>query len=172
MILSGIGEIVYSDGEHMWLARTVDTAAPPVLLGDGAYPALSRDGHTLAYARPLGLDSTEEDFRVPLTPGYCVQTQVEIRAASWEIVLRDLESGSERVLTQGQEAAFDPRAPRVVVRDSDLRWVDLATGDVTEIPGTTGAFAPAISPDGGILAFSLIGKGATAGDVYFIRIAR
>jgi hypothetical protein len=172
VILTGIGQIVYSDGEHIWVARTVDTAAPPVLLGDGAYPALSPDGHTLAYARPLGLDSTEQDFTIRLSTGVCVQTQVEITAASWEIVLRDLESGSERVLTEGQEAVFDPRAPRVVVRGPDLRWVDLSTQDVVEIPETAGAFAPAISRDGGVLAFSLIPEGATAGDIYFVRIAR
>jgi len=47
----------------------------------------------------------------------------------------------------------------------------LGTLSSTPIPGTRGAFAPAISPDGKLLAFSLFSDSAnTNTDVYLLKI--
>ena len=169
--LPGTDAMVYSDGERVWQASISDTSAAPVLIGDGAYPAVSPDGHWLAYARPLGLDSTEQVFTIENPLQDCIETYVEITAVSWEIVLRDLETNEEEVLTDGVEPVFDPLGDRIVVRAGDLRWFNLSTGTSAPIAGTRGAFAPAISPDGDLLAFSLFSAGANS-DVYFVRIDR
>ena len=168
VILPGTDDMIYSDGEHLWRASIADTSAGPTQLGDGAYPALSPDGHSLAYARSFGLDSTQQVFTVPVGLVSCKQTQVEITAAGWEVVLRDIESGEERVLTDGMEPVWDPSAERLVVRGTELRWFYLSTETSVPIEATTGAFAPAISPDGGVLAFSLFSEGANT-DVYYLR---
>jgi hypothetical protein len=169
--IPGTDDVVYSDGERLWRANAIDTTMPPEPLGEGAYPALSPDGRALAFARPVGLDSTVQTFTIPGPFNDCVQTQVEITAASWEVVLRDIESGNEQVLTDGVEPVFDPLAQRLVVRGTDLRWFDLSTLTAVTITGTTGAFAPGVSPDGTILAFSLFSSG-TNSDVYYQRIER
>jgi hypothetical protein len=169
--IPGTDDIIYSDGERLWQASATDTGAAPAPLGEGAYPALSPDGTAFAYARPVGLDSTVQTFTIPVGLVQCVQTQVEITAASWEVVLRDVDSGDEQVLTEGVEPAFDPLAQRLVVRGSDLQWFDLSTLTAVSISGTTGAFAPAVSPDGTVLAFSLFSSG-TNSDVYYLRISR
>ncbi len=170
VLLPGTDDMIYSDGARLWRASIVDTAVAPVLLGDGAFPVLSPDGRSLAYAVPLGLDSTEQTFTVPLGLATCVQTQVEITASSWEVQVRDVESWEVRALTDGMEAAFDDSRARLLVRGSaELRWFDLATLSSVAIPGTRGAFAPAISPDGSLLAFSLFSD-STNTDVYLLRI--
>lgn len=169
VIVPGTDDMIYSDGERLWRASIADTAAGPTLLGDGAYPALSPDGHSLAYARPIGLDSTQQVFTVQAGLVPCVQTQVEITAAAWEIVLRDMESGEERVLTDGMEPVWDPSAERLVIRGTTLEWLNLSTETGVPIDGTTGAFTPAISPDGHVLAFSLFSEGTNT-DVYYLRI--
>jgi hypothetical protein len=172
VIVPGSGQVIYSDGEVLWRASITDTSAAPQPLGPGAYPALSADARTLAYARPMGLDSTSTTYSVPVGPlAVCVEEFVTITAAAWEVVLRDLETGADQVLTVGRDPVFDPITPRVVVRRDDLRWVDLVSGSESPIPLTTGAFAPALSADGGILAFSLITPGAYA-DVFFLRLTR
>ena len=171
VLLSGSTQLIFSDGEQLWQASVTDTSAAPVSIGAGAYPAISADRRTLAYARPLGLDSTVRNYFVPVGIVVCNERHVEVTAASWEIVLRDLESGTESVLGEGRDPAFDPVASRLVVRGSGLQWLELSTGVPSPIPATTGAFAPALSPDGAKLAFSLI-NAETEVDVYFIRLTR
>jgi len=171
VLLPGSTEMIYSDGDRLWRANVSDTTVPLASIGVGAYPALSPDGGTLAYSRPVGLDSTVRRFFVPQGFVGCSEEFVDVTAATWELILRDLESGAETVLGEGRDPAFDPVAGRLVVRGPDLRWLDLTTGLPSPIPVTTGAFAPAISADGGILAFSLINPDTRA-DVYFLRLTR
>lgn len=168
-MLPGANEMIYSDGEQLWRADMRDSSVPPVSLGMGAYPALSPDGRSLAYARPLGVDSTTQQFRIPVALWVCYQTQVEITADAWEVVIRDLESGTEDVVADGLDPAWDPTGTRLVVRDQSLSWIDLATGTTSPIAATQGAFAPAVSPDGRVLAFSLFSSGSNT-DVYFVLI--
>ena len=169
VIVPGTDDMIYSDGERLWRASVTDTSAVPTLLGDGAYPALSPDGHSLAYARPIGLDSTEQVFTVQAGLVPCVQTQVEITEAGWEIVLQDLESGEDSVLTEGMEPVWDPSAERLVVRGTTLEWFYFSTQTRVPIEATTGAFAAAISPDGHVLAFSLFSQGTNT-DVYYLNV--
>jgi hypothetical protein len=49
-----------------------------------------------------------------------------------------------------------------------LYWVDLATGDATAIPATAGAYAPAVAPDGSIVAFTA--ERFDNPDVFYVRI--
>jgi len=171
VLLPGGSEMIYSDGERLWRVAPADTLAAPQLLGLGAYPALSPDGQILVYARPVGLDSVVRTFSVPIGIDFCTEEHVEVSAAGWEVVSRDLGSGVEEVIANGLDPAFDPLGGRVVVRADQLQWVDLGTGTVSPIPGTTGAFGPSVSPDGEVLVFSKL-DGPTNSDVYFIRIAR
>jgi Tol biopolymer transport system component len=168
-LVFGADDLIYSDGERIWRASLLDTSAAPVLIGSGAYPTVSPDGRQLAYARPVGLDSVSSTYSIPVGLALCVEEQVEISAARWEVVIRDLESGAESVIGDGRDAAFDSQGSRVVVRGVDLRWVDLATMSPSPIPGTAGAFAPAVSPDGAVLAFSIIQPGTHA-DAFLIRL--
>jgi len=171
VLVPGADELIYSDGEFLWRASVSDASASPTPLGRGSYPALDPDGTRLAYARPLGLDSVVTTYTIPVGLATCVEEHVEISANDWEVVVRELESGTETVVAQGRDAAWDPAADRLVVRDSAFRWVDLASGAATIIPATVGAFSPALSADGAILAFSLINP-TTNADVYFLRLDR
>jgi hypothetical protein len=156
----------YSNGEGIWRYDPADGTAPADSIGPGAFPALSPDGLTLAGAVAVGLDSTVSRC----TGGFCcLQDNIAITFAGWELVLVDLATGGSRTLGPGLEPAFDPLAGRLVARRSDaLYWVDLGTGDPTLITGTEGGFAPAISPDGSLLAFSADRFGNA--DVFYVRI--
>jgi hypothetical protein len=156
----------YSDGETIWRYDPADPTAPPDSLGPGAFPALSPDGLTLAAAVPTGLDSTMAQCASGLC---CFQETITITGAGWEVVLYDLALGGSGVLGPGLEPAFDRLAGRLAVRRPDaLYWVDLGTADATVITGTEGGFAPAVSPDGSLLAFSAERFGGA--DVFFVRI--
>jgi hypothetical protein len=168
----GTDSLIYSDGERIWIASLVDTAAPPVMVTDGAYPAVAPDGRTLAFSRPVGVDSVTQTYVVPVGIAACVQEHVEIFATAWEVVLRDLATGDERVVAEGLDPAFDPLLPRLVVRQGGaLAWVDLGSGAATPIAATGGAFDPAVSPNGDVLAFSLFTSPGNS-DVYFLRTDR
>jgi Tol biopolymer transport system component len=171
VLLPGTGDVIYSDGEQLWRAPLADSTVTPVLAGVGAYPALSPDGRTLAYARPTGLDSVVRTFSIPLGLAFCVEEHVEVSAARWEIFLQDLETGTETFLTEGLDPAFDPLAGRLAVRGDALSWVDLTSGTLTPIPGTLGGYGPIPSPDGTLLVFSRLND-PTNSDVYFVRITR
>lgn len=164
------GSLAFSDGERVWRGRAGD-ATPATLIGDGAYPALRPDGVTLAYARGVGVDSTSQTYAIPVGLGFCVQEQVEITSTGWQIVLHDLGTGQETPLGDGLEPAFDPLAPRLAIRlGGELRWLGLDGTDLGPIPGTAGAFSPAIAGDGSVIAYSVAGSDGT--DAYFRLIVR
>lgn len=163
------GAVVYSDGDSLWLAG-LEGGAEPEFLGLGAYPATNPDRRLLAFARPVSVDSTSEQYIVPVGIGVCIQEHVEVTAAGWQIVVRDLDTGAETVLGAGLEPVFDPMAERVLARDAALVWYDLRTGDRAALPGSDGGFAPAIAPDGSTLAFSRSDNGNT--DVFVIPLLR
>jgi len=171
VLLPGGTEMIYSDGEQLWRVAPADTLAAAQLIGLGAYPAVSPDGRTLVYARPVGLDSVVQTYSIPIGIDFCNEEHVEVTASGWEVVSRDLGSGVEQVLADGLDPAFDPLGGRVVVRAGQLQWVDLETGSTSPIPGTAGAFGPSVSPDGALLVFSRL-DGPANSDVYFVRIAR
>jgi hypothetical protein len=171
VLLPGGMEMIYSDGQELWRAATVDTSAQPRSLGPGAYPALRPDGRMLVYARPTGLDSTVRTFTIPAGLTACVEEYVEISATSWEVVSWDLDSDLQEVLVAGLDPAIDPLGGRLVVRTGQLEWLDLEAGTTSSIPGTTDAFAPSVSLDGKLLAFSRF-NGPSNSDVYFVRLSR
>jgi hypothetical protein len=157
----------YSDGETLWRYHPADPAAPPDSVGPGAFPALSPDGLRLAAAVPVGLDSTAGQCAVGLCP--CRLETVTITTTGWSVLLYDVAGGTGTPIAAGLEPVFDPLAPRLVVRRADgLYWVDLATGGATAIPGTEGGYAPAVAPDGSILAFTA--ERFDNPDVFFVRI--
>jgi hypothetical protein len=163
------GSIVYSDGDSLWLAR-IDGSDDPLFLGIGAYPATSPDRRLVAFARPVGLDSTIANYVVPVGIGVCLQEHVEVTNTGWQVVVLDLDSRTETVLGAGLEPVHDPLAARVLARDGGLVWYDLSGAARSDLAGSAGSFAPAISPDGSILAFSRSDNGNT--DVFAIRISR
>lgn len=81
----------------------------------------------------------------------------------------DLSSGSVRDVGTGSEPQWSPDGTRFLVcRVDALSWTDLVTGAEEPVPGTEGAFAGALSPDGSILAFSATRFGNP--DVSFVRL--
>ena len=164
------GSVIFSDGERLWRGRAGDSTAPAPL-GTGAFPALDASGTMLAFARPMDVDSTVTVYRIPVFGGDCVQEHVEVTTSGWRIVLHEIPSGTERVLAEGTEPVFDPAAPRLLYRaGAGLRWVGLDGTDLGEFAGTAGAFAPAVSPDGALGAYSWSGPDGV--DVYFRAIER
>jgi len=169
VLAQGSVEMIYSDGDSIWRTSAADSGTAPQFIALGAYPTLSPDGHALAYARPTGLDSTVRTFTVPVGLVACIEEHIEISAAAWELVVRDLESGEEQVVADAVDPVFDPQGGRLVIRTDVLSWLDLTTGQVTPIDGTSGGFGPAISADGSVLAFSRL-NGPGNSDAYFVRI--
>ena len=171
VLVPGGHDVIYADGERIWQASMADTSQPATFVAAGAYPALSAGGGQLAYARPVGVDSTVEVIIVPAGLGVCVQEHVEITATGWEVIVRDLSTGTEQILGEGLEPAFDPLSARLLVRGpSELEWIDLATGMRTSIRPTTNAFAPFTALDGSILTFAVAEGGVPS--VYFLPIQR
>jgi hypothetical protein len=163
------GSIVYSDGDSLWLT-TLNAGTDPEFLGLGAYPAVSPDHRLVALARPVSVDSVVDTIVVPVGITVCVQEHVDVTAAEWLVVVLDLDSGIETVLGPGIEPVFDPLAGRVLARDGGLVWYELGSGARTEVPGSTGSFAPAITAGGLIMAFSRSDDGNT--DVFAAPISR
>ena len=156
----------YSDGEIIWRYDPADPVSPPDSLGPGAFPALSADGLTLAAAVPVGLDSAVAQCTGGLC---CFQETTTYTFTGWEVRRYDLTLDTSSTLGAGLEPAFDPLEARVVVRRPDaLYWVDLATGGATVIPGTEGGYAPAVSPDGSLLAFTA--SRFEGPDVFYLRL--
>jgi hypothetical protein len=156
-----------SDGETLWRYVPGDLGAPPDSLGPGAFPALSPDGQRLAAAIPLGLDSSSAECFAGLCP--CHMQTVTISSTGWDVLLYDLANRAQAPVGPGLEPAFDPLAPRLVVRRPDgLYWVDIATGSATAIPQTEGGYAPAVAPDGTVLAFTAQRFGNP--DIFYVRI--
>jgi hypothetical protein len=156
----------YSDGETIWRYDPADPAAPADSLGPGAFPALSPDGRLLAVAVPVGLDSTMAQCASGLC---CFQETITITLTSWQVVLYDVDAGGSAALGPGLEPVFDPLAARLAVRRPDaLYWVDLGTGDASVIPGSEGGYAPAMSPDGSLLAFTA--SRFTSPDVFYLTL--
>lgn len=166
--LLGADSFAISDGEMLWLGSIADGMQP---IGSGAFPAVSPDGATLAFARPLGVDSTVQIYTVTFRLGVCVHEHVDITATGWEIVLRDVASGSEQVVGAGLEPVFDPVAQRLLVRlPSGLHWVAFDGTDLGDLGAPVGAFAPTITPDGLNVAYSYPGDGNT--DVFVLPVQR
>ena len=163
------GSIIYSDGDSLWLT-SLGAGTDPEFLGLGAYPAVSPDQKLLALARPVSVDSVVDTIVVPVGIAVCVQEHVEVTSAGWEVVVLDLDSGSETVLGPGLEPVFDPLAARLLARDGGLVWYELGSGARTEVPGSAGSFAPAITAGGSIMAFSRSDDGNT--DVFAAPISR
>lgn len=157
----------YSDGEALWRYDPADPAALPDSVGPGAFPALSPDGRRLAAAMPLGLDSVSGDCFAGLCP--CHLETVTISATGWATLIYDPAGGAGAQLTDGLEPVFDPLAPRLVVRRPDaLYWVDIVSGSAAAIPTTDGGYAPAVSADGSMLAFTADRFGNP--DIFYLRI--
>ena len=166
----GSGTAFLSDGETVFRIDLLDPDRPPVPVGSGAFPSLSPEGTVLAVAVPSGLDSASVFDTVVSGLFVCVQETRTIQAASWQIELIDLTDGTSRTLGAGIEPVFDPSGQRVLARrDQGLAWIDLAEGTVTSLASTGGAYAPAVSPDGETVAFSL---DRDSSDVFFVRMAQ
>ena len=160
---------IYSDGETLWRFDAADPSAPPDLVGPGAFPSLSPDGKRLAAAVPTGTPDTA--ITVCTVPGLisCVEWIRDIRTPGWLTIVYDLATGSSDTVTRGIEPIFDAGGQRLLVRrTTGLFWIHLVTGSEESVPLTEGAFAPALSPDGTLLAFSSKRSGNT--DVYLVRL--
>lgn len=152
--LSADGSVaVYSDGDALWRFDPGDSQAPADSVGPGAFPAVSPDGTLLAAAIPAVLDTITGSISVPGAFGDCTQTTIELVAQGWQVVLYDLATGAASDLGPGLEPRFDPAGARLLVRREALYWVPIGGGPGELVPGTGGAFAPAISPAGAV-AFS------------------
>lgn len=169
-VLMPDGSTLYSDGETIWRTRLTDTTGQRDSVAWGAYPLLSGDARSLIFARPLVVDSVTQTYTIPLGLGVCTQEHVIISYAGWEVVTLDLESSGLQVLGRGAEPVLDPLAPRLLVRDGSLVWLTYDGVRSEPIPGTSGAFAPAVSPDGTVLAFSRRTDDNT--DAYYRLISR
>ena len=155
-----------SDGETVWRFEVERPSAAPESIGPGAFPALSPDGLLLAVAVPTITDSVTDICSRGLC---CIQETVTITAPTWTIVLYDLAADSSWMLTSGSEPRFHPSGSRLLVSRFDgLHWIDLETGATESVPETGGAYAPAISPDGTMLAFSTSLHGNP--DVFYVFI--
>jgi hypothetical protein len=161
----GVGFV--SDGANLWRIDVDDPGAAAQLVGPGVFPSLSGDGTMLAAAVPARPDTTITVTSVPLGFFICVQETITISPGGWQVLIYDLPSGVSRVLGPGVEPRFDLSANRLLVRREALYWVDLASGAEQVIPGTEGAYSPALAPDGSIIAFSV--TTADGRDVFFIR---
>lgn len=162
----GSGAAYVSDGETVFRVNLRDAALGLETVTSGAFPSVSRNGRLLAIAVPVALDSTVTVDTVSSGLFVCVQETRTIRAGSWEVRVVDLRNGSLRVLGAGLEPEFAPDGTRVLVRrETGLEWIGLEADQPARIAATDGAFAPALSPDGRTIAFSLMRDSA---DVFFV----
>jgi hypothetical protein len=169
-VLPPDGTTIYSDGETIWRTTLTDTTGARDSVAWGAYPVLSADAGSLIFARPRIVDSVVQTYVIVLGLFMCTQEHVILSSGGWDVVRLDLETAATQVLGSGAEPRPDPLAPRLLVRDGSLFWLSLDGVRSDPIPGTSNAFASAISPDGLFMAFSRRIDDNT--DAYFRAIAR
>ena len=152
----GGGRIAFSDGLEvlLWDLQSAQATAVPGT-ADGVSPAWSPDGGWIAFTRLVRGDSvaaacTHSGFLGPV----CRQERVEFSVRRREIVLVRPDGSQTRELGRGEEPVWTPDSRQVVFRRDGILWVVGAEGGAaTPIPGTDGAREPAVSPDGGSLAY-------------------
>lgn len=155
----------YSDGEILWRFDLERPSIPADPIGPGAFPAVSSDGRFVAAAVPIVADSVTAFCGAQA----CTQETVEFALIGWTIRLYDPMSGTARDLGPGLEPRFHPTEPKLLVRRiGGLYWVDPESAAADSIPGTGGAFAATIAPDGSRLAFSMNLFGNP--DVFILRL--
>lgn len=162
--------LAVSDGESVLVSEGGE-ADPLTGVTSGAYPALSAGGRRLAFTRFVVTDSVTTECVVQVVDITCIQNSTSYSVERREIWVRDLATGDEQLVTEGDQAVFDPAGDRLLVaRAGGLNWVALGDGAETPIPNTAGAHSPAVSPVGRYVAFVAEWEGQP--DVYFMALNR
>ena len=84
----------------------------------------------------------------------CRQERVDYAVNDRRIALVRPDGSETRDLGRGEDPAWTPDSSRLVFRRDGRLWMIAAEGGTaTPIPGTEGAREPAMSPDGGRVAY-------------------
>jgi Tol biopolymer transport system component len=148
--------IAFSDGLSIHVWRIGDTAATVVPgTEDGVSAAWSPDGEWIAFTVMPRTDSTVYECT-------CTRGQTSIPAYQTvyetgpETIILVRPDGSERIeLGAGADPAWSPDGSFLYVRRADaIVRIARADGTATPVANTERGRSPAVSPDGGWLAFS------------------
>lgn len=151
-------QLVYSDGLRLLLWRVGEPEGSEIPnTTDGVAPAWSPDGQWIAF----GVLVRGEPFSVSClcpSPG---NNPFVVTRHGWELTARQIAlvrpDGSDMVvLTEGSEPAWAPDGSALYFRrgDAGLFRIPPTGGAETALANTHGARAPAVSPDGGTIAFT------------------
>lgn len=150
--------IAFSDGLQLFVWRVGDAAAAPVPgTADGVSAAWSPDGAWLAFTVLARTDSAIIDCTCGVTglsPIELHRRVVYTVTAPRLVVLR--ADGAERTeLGAGEDAAWSPDGQFIYARrGSEIVRITRQNGAAIAVPHTSQGRAPAVSPDGRLLAFA------------------
>lgn len=173
--------VVFSDGVslRLWNPNT-GTVEPIPGTENGLDPAWSPSGEWIALERLVEGGVTEEmcehrlvpdELNAPLGPVVCVEQRRTWSLASRSLALIHPDGSGLTLLPEGSRPAWGPEDSRVYYESGGMIWsVSPAGGDPRPVPDTENGRDPAVSPDGGWLAFSRAQPGTTNIDIWIVAL--
>ena len=150
--------LVYSDGLQLLLWTPGAAPVPIPNTDDGAWPAWSADGQTIAYTRLIRGGSSQYTCTCLSSTGFPIEVQERTVYSGWGVegtlTLINPDGSNKRELGTGEGPAWLADGRIVVTRGARLWIVSAAGNAISEIPNTDFAAAPAVSPDGKYIAFT------------------
>ena len=144
--------------------------------GDVANPDWSPDGEWIAFDRVERLDSVSDLclYQIPSKDGLvpaCWERRVFYTTTAPELFLVRPDGSEPQSLGAGADPAWSPDGTRLYhVADGRIVARDMATGVTTPVADTEGGEEPAVSPDGGALAFTRYDPEVGTRDVWVVSL--
>ncbi|MEU0002678.1 hypothetical protein ABZ069_37920 [Streptomyces microflavus] len=138
-------------------ATGAGSGAPTIV--DGIQPALSADGTTLVFARPVDPSTTSGDsavLRVSLEGGQADPTEVVVADGDGDALTAPAVSrdGTTLAFVRTPRPASGTRPSQIVVTDARGRNPRVVSTNADGSPGDGDSSRPALSPDGGVVGFA------------------
>jgi Tol biopolymer transport system component len=155
--------IVFSDGTNLLIHDVGGATSVVPNTADGMSPAWSPAGDVIAFTRVERLSSTTYQCTVVGPPGTTQHVRTAFHQTRPVLVLVRPDGSDVREIGEGWDPAFSPDGGTLFFRRDDGIWrMPAGGGSAVFVQGTEGGRAPAVSPDGTLLAFS---RRSTAADL-------